>query len=193
MCKVTLKRTPVKKNHHWLHGPVVYGVYQQPSTTLQNSAPKTRRTKPRKYLPRSGLSWNTCQDFFKISNRWESALETERRCFSKMILESNVTANITRSSDSFSTVPSIVNGGDWGCIGRDLKTTMVIFSNAFNFIPQMSHYSLTLTRSRLRVSATVILTHGDDSYQSGVIGIIDQLILQNGKTLKGVQEEQKRA
>ena len=28
----------------------------------------------------------------------------------------NVTPEITRSSESFSTVPPIVNGGDWGCI-----------------------------------------------------------------------------
>ena len=28
-------------------------------------------------------------------------------------------SNIIRLSDSFSTVPPIVNGGDWGCIVRD--------------------------------------------------------------------------
>ena len=71
---------------------------------------KTGKTKPRKHLPRSDLSWNTRQDFLKIPSLWEAALETERRCFSKVILESNITPNITRSSDSFSTVPSIVNG-----------------------------------------------------------------------------------
>ena len=37
-------------------------------------------------------------------------------------MESNVTPNITRSSDSFSTVPPIVNEGDWGCTVRDLET-----------------------------------------------------------------------
>ena len=85
---------------------------------------KTGKTKPLKHLPRSYLylSWNTCQDFLKIPNRWEAALETERRCFSKVILESNITHNITRSSDFFSTVPPIVNAGDWGCIVRDLET-----------------------------------------------------------------------
>ena len=30
---------------------------------------KTGRTKPRKHLPRSSLSWNTCQDFLKIKSR----------------------------------------------------------------------------------------------------------------------------
>ena len=46
----------------------------------------------------------------------------DRRCFSKVIVVSNVSHNITRSSDSFSTVPPIVNVGDWGCIVRDLET-----------------------------------------------------------------------
>ena len=34
--------------------------------------------------------------------------------------------NITRSSDSFSTVPSIVNGGDSGYIVRDLENIIVL-------------------------------------------------------------------
>ena len=77
---------------------------------------KTGRTKPWKHLPRSDLSWNTHQDF-KIPSFCEAALETERRCFSNVILESNVTSKITRSLDSFSPVPPIVNGmtGDALC------------------------------------------------------------------------------
>ena len=47
-------------------------------------------------------------------------------------MESNVTHNITRSSDSFSTVPPIVNGGDWECIVRDLETIIVLVLLAFN-------------------------------------------------------------
>ena len=59
--------------------------------------PKTGRTKPLKHLQRSTLSWNIRQDFLKIPNRWEAALETERRFFrSKVIFESNVTPIITR-------------------------------------------------------------------------------------------------
>ena len=81
---------------------------------------KTGRTKPQKHPPRSDLSWNTCQDFLKIPSLWEPALEAQRRCFSKVILESNVTPNITRS-DSFSTVLIIVNGGGRGCIVHDLE------------------------------------------------------------------------
>ena len=49
---------------------------------------KTDRTKPRKHLPRSDLSWNTRQDFLKAPSLSEAAIETERRCFSKVILES---------------------------------------------------------------------------------------------------------
>ena len=46
----------------------------------------------------------------------------------KVILELNVTPNITRSLDSLSTVPPIINGGDWGCIVRDLETIIVLVS-----------------------------------------------------------------
>ena len=69
-----------------------------------------------------------------------------------------VTLNITRSSDSFSIVPPIVNMGDWGCIAGDLDTIIVLVLLAFNFIPQRSHYSLTLPRSRIRDPATATLT-----------------------------------
>ena len=92
---------------------------------------KMCKTKPLKHLPRSSLSWNTCQDFLKIPSHWEAALETERRCFSKVILESNVTPNITRSSASFSTVPPIVNAGEWGCVVRDLGTIIVLHYKSF--------------------------------------------------------------
>ena len=51
---------------------------------------------------------------------------------------SNVTPNISRSSDSFSTVPSIVNGIDTGCIVRNLETIIVFALIAFYFIPQRS-------------------------------------------------------
>ena len=108
---------------------------------------KTCRTKPRKHLPRSDLYLNTHQDFLKIPSLGEAALETERRCFSKFIIESIVTPKITRLSDSFSTVLPIVNWGDWGCIVRDLETIIVLVLLTFNFIPQRSHHSLTLPRS----------------------------------------------
>ena len=49
------------------------------------------------------------------------------------ILASNVTPNIMRSWDSFSTVPPIVNGGDWECIVRDLETIIVLVLLVFNF------------------------------------------------------------
>ena len=110
-------------------------------TTGQYS--KTGRTKSRKHLPRSDKSRNTRQDFLKIPNLREAALETERRCFSKIILESNVTPNTTRPYDSFSTVPPMVYGGDQGCIVHDLETIMVLVILAFNFILQRSHHSVT--------------------------------------------------
>ena len=135
-------------------------MYRQPSTTLDTST-QTGRIKPRNHLSRSDLSWNTRQDFLKIPCLWETALETKRRYFSNVILESNVTPNITRSSDYFCTVLPIVNGGDLGCIVRDLETNIVLVLLAFNKISERSHHPLTLPRSRIRDSATVTLTPGD--------------------------------
>ena len=85
---------------------------------------KIVRTKPRKHPPRSNLSWNTRHYFLKIPSLWEAALETGLRWFSKVVLESNVTPKISRSADSCSTVPPIVNEGDWGYIVRDLETIL---------------------------------------------------------------------
>ena len=59
---------------------------------------------------------------------------------------------------------------------------------AFNFLLQRSQLSLTLPRSRFDDSATVTLTHGNGT--TAIIGITNQLILKNGKKLRGVQEEQ---
>ena len=127
-------------------------------TVLQNWQDKTPKASPKKlsimeHFP--GLP----QD----SKPLRSALETERRCFSKVILESNVTPNITRPTDSFSTVPPIDYDSDWGCIVHDLDTIIVLVLLAFNFIPQRPHQSLTFTRSRLRDSATATLRPGDGS------------------------------
>ena len=57
-------------------------------------------------------------------------------------------------SDSFSTLPPIVNGGD-------LETIIVLVLLAFNFILQRSHHSIILPRSLFGDSATVTLTTGD--------------------------------
>ena len=69
---------------------------------------KTGKTKPRQHLPMSNLSWNTRQDFLK----------TPRRSFSKVNLESNVTSNISRSTDSLAQYHQWLMGvaGDALCV-----------------------------------------------------------------------------
>ena len=143
---------------------------------------KTGKTKPQKHLPMSNLSWNTRQDFLKIPSLLETALETERRCFSKVNLESNVSPNISRSSDSFSTVPSMVNGGDWVCIVRDLETIIVLVLLAFNFTPQRSpriHSDEVTVQGLSYHNSSSWVWH--NSHQSGVVSITNKLILQNEK------------
>ena len=129
----------------------------QHHTAKQHS--KTSRTKARKHLQRRVQSWNSHQGFLKIPNLWEAAQEPSDDASERM--ESNVSPKITRSADSFSIVPPIVNACDRGCIVRDLVTITVLVSLALNFYPQRSYHSLTLRRSRIRDSATVTLTPGD--------------------------------
>ena len=74
-------------------------------------------------------------------------------------MESNVTPSITRSSDTFSTVNPIVNGGDWECIVHNLETIIVLVLLAFKFHSKRSHHSLI----RIRDSATVTLKPGNDT------------------------------
>ena len=126
---------------------------------------KTGRTKPRKHLIRSYLSWNTSHDQIFEKLFWKLSKDT---------------------------VPQIVNGGDWGCIVSDLETIVVLVSLEFNFIPQRSHHSLTLQRSQIRDSAVdgTEAWEWHNSHQSEVISITYQLIFQNGKKLRSVQDEQ---
>ena len=50
----------------------------------------------------------------------------------KSVLESNVTPNISRSSDSVSTVLPIVNLGYWECSVRDPETNTTSNTNITN-------------------------------------------------------------
>ena len=75
---------------------------------------------------------------------------------------------------------------------RDLKTISVLVLLAINFIPIMVTPLTNLDEVTAQgpgcSNSNAWGWH--NSYQSGVIGITDHLILQNGKRLQGVQEEQ---
>ena len=93
--------------------------------------------------------------------------------------------------DSFSTVPPMVNGGDWGCIVHELETIIVLVLLAFNIIPKvtpLSNIDKVMAQGCCYFNFNAWGWH--NSYQSGVISITDKLIHQNGKKLRGVQEEQ---
>ena len=74
----------------------------------------------------------------------------------------------------------------------DLDNIIFLVLFAFDFTPKRSHHLLTLTRSRLMDSAAVNPTPGDGTIAIKVEyrHVTDQLFLQNGKKLRGVQEEQ---
>ena len=99
-------------------------------------------------------------------------MENEQRCFSKVILESNVTANKSiKVIRVLQHSPPIINGVTGDALCRDLETIIVLVTLVCNSIPQKSHHSLTLSRSRFRDSATVNLTPGmAQSLFSSVIG-----------------------
>ena len=127
-----------------------------------------------KYLP--GLP----QDTMPL----RSCSENRAKMLLKSILESIVTPNITRSSDSFSTVLPIVNGGDWGCIVRDRGDYHSLSLTHIQFHPQKV---TPLTNSAKVTDQGLCYCNSNtwgrhNSYQSGVIGITDQLILQNLKS-----------
>ena len=124
------------------------------TTVLQNRQDKTPKTSPKRqsimeYLP--GL-----QDTKPL----RSCSGTRARMILKSHLlikcHSQYYLQLTRSTDSFSTVPPIVNAGDWGCIVHDLETIIVL--HALNFIPQRSHHSLRYTRSWLRDCYYTLMT-----------------------------------
>ena len=76
-------------------------------------------------------------------------------------------------------LPSSAVTGVAVCVTGRLTVSLLL---AFNLILQRSHHSLTLQRSLFGDSATVTNSQGrHNCHQSGVIGITDQLILQNGK------------
>ena len=128
-------------------------MYLQPSTTLQNSTPKWSGRNPggifqealcHRILVRTSSSY---QVFDKLL--WKPREDASQKSSRNQL---------SRSSDAFSTISTIFNGGDWGCNVRVLETIIVLILLIFNFISQRSHHSLTLPRSRFRDSAT--LTQG---------------------------------
>ena len=150
---------------------------------------KTGRTKPRKQLQRSDPSWNTSH--YPEDTK---SLRSSSGSRAKMLLKGHL--GIKCESQYHKVVwflqysSPLVNGGDWGGIMRNRKTIVVLVLLVFNFIPDMSHHSLTLPRSRIKDSYCNSDAWGwHNSQQSGVISITDQLIFQNRKKLQSVQQE----
>ena len=105
-----------------------------------------------------------------------------------MLLKSHFVIKCHSQSDSFIIVPPIVKGGDWECIVRDQETIMIIVLLAFNII----HLRVTLLTNLPEVRLQGLCycnsnAWGSRSLQSGAIGLTYQLILKNGKQLRGVQ------
>ena len=125
-----------------------------------------------------------------------------RICFgnrAKMLLKGHLgikclSRNIIRSSDSFSTVPPIVNGGDWGCIVLDLETIIILVLLAFicfRKVAPLTNLAKVTEQGLCYCNSNAWGWH--NSHQSGVICITYQLILKNRKKLRSLEEKQGRA
>ena len=149
----------------------------QPITTLQNRTPKWAGHNPK--VPPKEQSIMKYQAFEKL--HWKPSKDVSR----KSSWNHNVTPKKSKSSDSFSTVPPIVNGGHWGCIVHDLENSIFLVLLTFNFIPKKLQHSPTLLELMVQglcnYNGSVWGWH--NSYKSVVIGITDKLILQYGKKL----------
>ena len=153
---------------------------RQLSTTLLCNTPRPAGHSYKTDHRSSDWLWNTRQDFLMVPTLWAAAMETERRCFSKVILASNVTPSITISADNFSKVPA----NQWGWLVMncawpgDYHSLSLI---AFTFIPHRLHRILTMYRLRFRDSWThrrqshggrdCLTEGGHNSYQSSVVNI----------------------
>ena len=83
---------------------------------------KTCRTKPRKRVPRSNLikySPRVPQDSQPLRSYmlWKPSEDDSHK---SAWIQISLPIYHSRHADYFNTVPPIVNGGDWGCIVRDL-------------------------------------------------------------------------
>ena len=131
------------------------------NTTLLSFTARPAGQSCKKISERANDHENTYLDLLTIPSLWAAAGKTERRCFSKHILVSNVTRNIKRSADSFSPVPSRVNGVNWVWTVSDLEAIIVSVLLAFSIIPYRSNHILTLFKSGFIYSVIATLSPGD--------------------------------
>ena len=142
-------------------------MYRQLRTALQNSTSNEQDKTPKASLiSQEAIHHGTLARTSSRFQVFEKQLWKPSKNASQRSSLNQISPHKTISSDSFSTVPPIVHGSNWGCIERDLETIIVLVLLAFNFVPKRSQDSLTLPRSRIRNSATVTLTPGDGQQPS---------------------------
>ena len=143
---------------------------------------KTGRTNPES----NNLSWKLSRTYSRYQVFEKLLWKPGEKYFSKVNLEPNVPLNITRLLESFSTVSPIVNVGArllhcaWPVNNHGLSLTRIQF-HPQTVIPLANLYEVTIQR--------FFYSNSDawgwhNSYQSGVVGITDQQILQNGENFE---------
>ena len=118
-------------------------------TVLQNGHDKIHQAYHKEAIYHGILARNssTYQAFEKLL--WKPSEDaSQKSSWNQMSLP--IYQSIYQGHQEYITVPPIVNLVDWGCIVHDLETIIVLILLAFNFIPQRSHHSLTLPKSRFR-------------------------------------------
>ena len=96
--------------------------------------PKTGRTKSPKASPKKRSIMEHSPGLPQDTKSLRSCSGNRAKILLKYHLRINITPNITRESKSLSIVPPIVNGGDCGCIVRDLETIIVLVTRTTAFL-----------------------------------------------------------
>ena len=123
-------------------------------TVLKTSKDKTLKASPKEIIKYSiGLP--------QITKALRGCSGNQRRYFSKVILESNVTPNICTKVTRLHKHSSEVNGGDRGCIVWAMETIIVFSPSRIQFRSPNGTPLTNLAEVTIRDSATVTLTPMD--------------------------------
>ena len=124
MSNVTQTHPQLGIGYHFLHGPVVQVVYRQPSTTLQNSTPKREGRNPGN-ISQEVIYHGTSPGLPQNTKSFRSCRRKEAKMLLKGQFRINCHSLYNKVIRLLQYSSPIVNGGDRGCIVRDLETIIV--------------------------------------------------------------------
>ena len=119
------------------------------STAEHHSSKPYSKPGWKKRKPDLRINDRSCMKYWQYTKHLSCSSGIKKKMLPKVILASKVALNITRSSDSFRTVPARVNGVDWGWIVLDLETIIVL--SLFAILFPTAHNLLRIIRSYSKI------------------------------------------